>query len=137
MLEYYFFWNDQVINNLLGWEACKYPWTEDMEDILICNWCCEALLWVYPVFIYYIVFLNALICYLHSSGRYKYYVYPIDETLLCQTSDSTIQDCLLKTRNQFANAENEHNKKVARIRIHVELWMERLKNWHFLIDQFL
>ena len=37
----------------------------------------------------------------------------------------------LKSRGQFPKAENEHNKKIASLRIHVERCMERLKNWHF------
>ena len=37
----------------------------------------------------------------------------------------------LKSRSQFSKAENEQNKKIASLRIHVERCMERLKNWHF------
>ena len=38
---------------------------------------------------------------------------------------------LTKDKKQFSKREVEHNKKVASLRIHVERYMERLKNWHF------
>jgi len=37
----------------------------------------------------------------------------------------------LSSKNQFSKSETEENKKVASLRIHVERYMERLKNWHF------
>jgi len=37
----------------------------------------------------------------------------------------------LSDKGQFSQRETEHNKKVASLRIHVERYMERLKNWHF------
>lgn len=37
----------------------------------------------------------------------------------------------LTSRDQFSKVENEQNKKIASLRIHVERCMERLKNWHF------
>lgn len=37
----------------------------------------------------------------------------------------------LQSRGQFSKVETEHNKKIACLRIHVERFMERLKNWHF------
>ena len=36
----------------------------------------------------------------------------------------------LKGKKQFTKAESEHNKKIASLRIHVERYMERIKNWH-------
>ena len=38
---------------------------------------------------------------------------------------------LIKGKKQFTKDESEHNKKIASLRIHVERYMERLKNWHF------
>lgn len=37
----------------------------------------------------------------------------------------------MKGKKQFTKEESEHNKKIASLRIHVERYMERLKNWHF------
>lgn len=37
----------------------------------------------------------------------------------------------LSDKCQFTKLESEHNKKVASLRIHVERYMERLKNWHY------
>ena len=37
----------------------------------------------------------------------------------------------LKAKQQFTKEEAEHNRKIASLRIHVERYMERLKNWHF------
>lgn len=37
----------------------------------------------------------------------------------------------LKGKAQFSKQESDHNKKIASLRIHVERYMERLKNWHF------
>ena len=37
----------------------------------------------------------------------------------------------MKRKKQFTKEESEHNKKIASLRIHVERYMERLKNWHF------
>ena len=37
----------------------------------------------------------------------------------------------MKGKKQFTKEESEHNKKVASLRIHMERFMERLKNWHF------
>ena len=37
----------------------------------------------------------------------------------------------LSHKGQFSPQECELNKKVASLRIHVERYMERLKNWHF------
>ena len=37
----------------------------------------------------------------------------------------------LSHKEQFSPQECELNKKVASLRIHVERYMERLKNWHF------
>ena len=37
----------------------------------------------------------------------------------------------MKGKKQFTKEESEHNKKIASLRIHVEQYMERLKNWHF------
>lgn len=34
-------------------------------------------------------------------------------------------------KKQFTKEESDHNKKIASLRIHVERYMERLKNWHF------
>lgn len=36
----------------------------------------------------------------------------------------------LSDKGQFTWKETEHNKKIASLRIHVERYMERLKNWH-------
>lgn len=38
---------------------------------------------------------------------------------------------LSKDKKQFSKEEVIHNKKVASLRIHVERYMERLKNWHY------
>ena len=38
----------------------------------------------------------------------------------------------LKGRKQFSKEEAAKNKKVACLRVHVERWMERIKNWHIL-----
>lgn len=38
---------------------------------------------------------------------------------------------LSKDKKQFTKEEVIHNKKVASLRIHVERYMERLKNWHY------
>lgn len=37
----------------------------------------------------------------------------------------------LRKKTQFTKQESENNKKIASLRIHVERYMERLKNWHF------
>ena len=37
----------------------------------------------------------------------------------------------LSDRGQFSSQECECNKKIASLRVHVERYMERLKNWHF------
>ena len=37
---------------------------------------------------------------------------------------------LLSGKRQFSQEEAEHNKKIASLRIHVEQYMERLKNWY-------
>lgn len=34
-------------------------------------------------------------------------------------------------KKQFTKEASDHNKKIATLRIHVERYMERLKNWHF------
>ena len=34
-------------------------------------------------------------------------------------------------KKQFTIEESDQNKKIASLRIHVERYMERLKNWHF------
>ena len=36
----------------------------------------------------------------------------------------------LKGKKQFTKQQSDHNKKIASLRIHVERYMERLKNWH-------
>lgn len=36
----------------------------------------------------------------------------------------------LKNKGQFSEEQTIHNKKIASLRIHVERYMERLKNWH-------
>lgn len=33
-------------------------------------------------------------------------------------------------KKQFAKEESDHNKKIAILRLHVERYMERSKNWH-------
>ena len=42
----------------------------------------------------------------------------------------------LSSKGKFSRRETEHNKKVASLRIHVERYMERLKNWH-LFDRMI
>ena len=37
---------------------------------------------------------------------------------------------VLSGKRQFSQEEAEHNKQIASLRIHVERYMERLKNWH-------
>ena len=37
----------------------------------------------------------------------------------------------LSDRGQFSSQECECNKRIASLRVHVERYMERLKNWHF------
>ena len=37
----------------------------------------------------------------------------------------------LSDKGQFTKKETEHNKKVASLQIHVERYMEGLKNWHY------
>lgn len=37
----------------------------------------------------------------------------------------------LKGKTQFTKQESDHNKKIASLCIHVEKYMERLKNWDF------
>ena len=34
-------------------------------------------------------------------------------------------------KKQFTKEASDHNKKIASLRIYVERYMERLKNWHF------
>ena len=34
-------------------------------------------------------------------------------------------------KKQFTKEASDYNKKIASLRIHVERYMERLKNWHF------
>ena len=36
----------------------------------------------------------------------------------------------LSGKRQFSQEEAEHNKEIASLRIHVDRYMERLKNWH-------
>ena len=38
----------------------------------------------------------------------------------------------LQGKKQFSKEEAAHNKKVAKLRVHVERCMERIKNWHIL-----
>ena len=35
----------------------------------------------------------------------------------------------LKGKKQFTKSESKHNKKIASLQIHVERYMERIKNW--------
>ena len=44
---------------------------------------------------------------------------------------SLVMPNFLSDKCQFTKKETEHNKKVASLRIHVERYMERLKNWHY------
>ena len=49
---------------------------------------------------------------------------------LASVGATLIIPAFLKGTKQFSQHQTEHNKKVATLRIHVERFMERLKNWH-------
>jgi hypothetical protein len=50
---------------------------------------------------------------------------------LAAVGASLVMPNFLNDECQFTKKETEHNKKVASLRIHVERYMERLKNWHY------
>ena len=50
---------------------------------------------------------------------------------LAAHSASLVMPNFLSDKCQFIKKETEHNNKVASLRIHVERYMERLKNWHY------
>ena len=38
---------------------------------------------------------------------------------------------IMNGKKQFTKEASDHNKKIASLRIYVERYMERLRNWHF------
>ena len=54
---------------------------------------------------------------------------PITTESLLKEFESRFNQSMDLTK--FTKEELEHNKKIASLRIHVERYMERLKNWHF------